>query len=336
MKTRKSRVVAVTIAFALLASMAIAGKSYHKRHRQCEDPIPEDKQAKLLEHFGEKGIDADKNGTLTCEEVKAFMKENRPKGSRHHGHHRECTDPIPEDKQTGLLEHFGEKGIDADKNGTLTCEEVKAFMKENRPKGSRHHGHHWECEDPIPEDKQTKLLEKFGSKGIDADKDGTLTCKELRKFFAKHRSHHSKHEHMMDKCTDPISKDKQTRLLEKFGSKGIDADKDGTLTCKELKKFFAKHRSYHSKHGHMMDKCTDPISKDKQTRLLEKFGSKGIDADKDGTLTCKELKTFFAKHHRGGKDGKTCGSGKSAHHGKKGKPDANKEKSSCSGEKKGK
>ena len=39
------------------------------------------------------------------------------------------------------------------------------------------------CEDPIPDEIQTMLLERFGDDGIDADADGTLTCEEINAFF---------------------------------------------------------------------------------------------------------------------------------------------------------
>ncbi len=40
---------------------------------------------------------------------------------------------------------------------------------------------------------------------------------------------------------------------------------------------------------------TEPISAAKQTKLLDKFGDQGIDADGDGVLTHEEVKTFFAE-----------------------------------------
>lgn len=42
-----------------------------------------------------------------------------------------------------------------------------------------------EGDTPIPEGKQTKLLEKFGDQGIDANDDGTLTQDEVHAFFAE-------------------------------------------------------------------------------------------------------------------------------------------------------
>ena len=82
MKKVKVILIAGTIvALSLLVLTAQAGKGWNTE-RKCEDPIPQEKQTKLLEKFGEKGIDADQNGTLTCEETKAFF------GKRHHGDNR--------------------------------------------------------------------------------------------------------------------------------------------------------------------------------------------------------------------------------------------------------
>ncbi len=43
---------------------------------RADKPIPEKKQTKLLEQFGDDGIDADGDGVLTREEVTTFFKEN--------------------------------------------------------------------------------------------------------------------------------------------------------------------------------------------------------------------------------------------------------------------
>ncbi len=65
------------------------------------------------------------------------------------------------------------------------------------------------------------------------------------------------------------------------------------------------------------DETDRPIVCDRQTRLLERFGDQGIDADGDGTLTRDEVHAFFADRHpdcTSGKPGKKgCG-----HHGMKG------------------
>jgi len=145
-------------------------------------------QARLLKDFGEKGIDANKDGTLTCDEIKAFFDANpslRPPPPPPQGP-PPCADPIPADMQARLLKDFGEKGIDANKDDTLTCDEIKAFFDANpslRPPPPPPPQGPPPCADPIPADMQARLLKDFGEKGIDANKDGTLTCDEIKAFF---------------------------------------------------------------------------------------------------------------------------------------------------------
>ncbi len=178
----------------------------HGGHRPpCEDPIPDDMQAGLLERHGSDGIDADGNGVLTCEEVEAFFAANPPPGPRHGGQRPPCEDPIPDDMQAGLLERHGSDGIDADGNGVLTCEEVEAFFAENPPPGPRHGGERPQCEDPIPDDMQAGLLERHGSDGIDGDGDGVLKCEEVEAFFAENPPPGPRHGGQHPPCEDPIS-----------------------------------------------------------------------------------------------------------------------------------
>jgi hypothetical protein len=159
-----------------------------------------------------------------------------------------CSDPIPTQMQTRLLEKFANQGIDASGDGTLTCDEIKAFFEANPD--LRPHGHGPggppPCSDPIPAQMQTRLLEKFGEQGIDANGDGTLTCDEIKSFFQANpdlRPHGPGGPPMHGPfgpppCSDPIPTQMQTRLLEEFGAQGIDANGDGTLTCDEIKAFF--------------------------------------------------------------------------------------------------
>ena len=65
-----------TMAFSLMsAGAAIADDKPSK-------PIPEDRQAELLREYGDEGIDANGDGTLTRDEVRAFFAERR-KQARH-------------------------------------------------------------------------------------------------------------------------------------------------------------------------------------------------------------------------------------------------------------
>ena len=118
--------VAIPVVVALLAGVALADQGHRGGPGPCTDPIPADKQAKLLEKFGDQGIDANKDGILTCDEVKAFFKTNPQLGPWRRGGFGPCADPIPDERQAMLLKKFGDKGIDANKDGKLTCEEVKA------------------------------------------------------------------------------------------------------------------------------------------------------------------------------------------------------------------
>jgi hypothetical protein len=102
----------------------------------CRDPMADDLQAKLLNDFGDKGIDANGDGTLTCDEVKAFFDANPSLRPPRPGGPPPCRDPMPDDLQAKLLNDFGDKGIDANGDGTLTCDEVKAFFDANPPPGS--------------------------------------------------------------------------------------------------------------------------------------------------------------------------------------------------------
>ena len=84
-------------ALALSASFAIAGMGHRGHEGSCVDPIPQNRQAQLLERFGERGIDANGDGVLTCEEVNAFFQANPPPmGPGHCG-------PRPEDRKSTRL-----------------------------------------------------------------------------------------------------------------------------------------------------------------------------------------------------------------------------------------
>jgi hypothetical protein len=245
--------VAGAVGLAFLANTVLAERGPHGQRGRCADPIPQDRQTKLLEQFGDKGIDANKDGSLTCDEVKAFFQANPQLAPWRHGRGpggppRECTDPIPQEGQARLLGHFADKGIDTNKDGTLTCEEVKAFFQANPQLAPSRHGRGpggppRECADPIPQERQAQLLEHFGDKGIDANKDGTLTCDEVKAFFQANPQlapgpHGRGPGGPPPVCADPIPQERQAKLLEHFGDKGIDANKDSGLTCDEVKAFF--------------------------------------------------------------------------------------------------
>jgi len=181
-RTFVTRALAIPVVAFLAANAFAAENSQQNGPPPCTDPIPSAKQARLLKRFGEKGIDANRDGTLTCSEVNAFFQAN-PQLKPHHARAEECTDPIPAGKQAKLLKQFGDKGIDANKDNALICAEVNAFFQSNPQLKSRHEKFE-DCTDPMPANKQAKMMKRFGSKGIDANKDGVLTCDEVKAFYA--------------------------------------------------------------------------------------------------------------------------------------------------------
>jgi len=215
---------------------------------RCADPMPADLQAKLLNDFGDKGIDANGDGTLTCAEVKAFFDANPSLRPPRPGGPPPCRDPMPADLQAKLLNDFGDKGIDANGDGTLTCAEVKAFFDANPSLRPPRPGGPPPCTDPMPADLQAKLLNDFGDKGIDANGDGTLTCDEVKAFFQANPQLRPRHGGP-GQCTDPIPAQRQAKLLNDFGDKGIDANGDGALTCDEVKAFFQANPQLRPRHG---------------------------------------------------------------------------------------
>src|SRR3989304_7860838 len=112
---------AVLAAGVLLVAIAQAEKG-HRNVRgggppPCADPIPAEMQAKLLKDFGGKGIDANSDGALTCDEVKTFFDANPLLRPHPPCGPPPCADPIPAEMQAMLLKDFGGKGIDANKDG---------------------------------------------------------------------------------------------------------------------------------------------------------------------------------------------------------------------------
>jgi hypothetical protein len=153
---------------------------------------------------GDKGIDANKDSTLLCSEVNAFFQANPQLKPRREGKSEECTDPISAGKQAKLLKQHGDQGIDANKDGALTCTEVNAFFQANpQLKSRREHDRTQNCTDPIPSEKQARMLKRFGDKGIDANKDGTLTCDEMKAFYdARAAERNAKTEQQTDHHAD--------------------------------------------------------------------------------------------------------------------------------------
>ena len=154
------------------------------------EPILAAKHAKLLESFGDQGIDADSDGVLIHEEIKAFfaakhghgearktgcmegkhhgMKECCPGGMKEGTHHgimgRMEYGKMADEQRAKMLEHH--PAADTDSDGVFSEAEFEAFraqrMEERRAMVMEHH----------PE--------------ADTDGDGTLSEDEMRVFVDEH------------------------------------------------------------------------------------------------------------------------------------------------------
>ena len=99
MRMRMSMLVVATTALSVVFVGVVLAAG------EPTEPIPAAKQAKLLEKFGDQGIDADSDGVLTHEEVKAFFVQK-------HGDGKAGKHGCGEGKHHGMKEgkHHGMKG----------------------------------------------------------------------------------------------------------------------------------------------------------------------------------------------------------------------------------
>ncbi|MGD2110355.1 MAG: hypothetical protein PVI86_13320 [Phycisphaerae bacterium] len=257
MNTVKTRVLG-GVALVLLAGVGVARAG----EVQPLPPLAEEHQALLMERFGDDGIDADGDGTVTHEEARAFFMERHgdvdahpgfgpgahrfgPCGGKAHGaggfhrlgrtlHHlRVLEAATPPEHFT--IERHGEADLDED--GELSDEEWQAFAAARR------------------EEILARMAERIPD--ADVDEDGTLSADEL----------------------DVITLEFLARLLERHPD--ADADGDGMLSEEEARAFhearFEEHRAI----------------------ILERHPE--ADLDGDGTLSNSELHEFLAdRPGRGG------------------------------------
>ncbi|HET9652989.1 MAG TPA: EF-hand domain-containing protein, partial [Usitatibacter sp.] len=148
-----------------------------------------------------------------------------------------------------ISQHFDE--IDADHNGFITFEELRAYMASHR------HGHGGffkkldkDGDGRISRDEAAaapRLAQHFDA--IDADPDGFLTRDELE---AAHRARAEAHFRKIDTDGDgrislAEAQANAPRLARNFDR--IDANHDGFLTREELKAAFAAHHPGHGSPG---------------------------------------------------------------------------------------
>ncbi len=208
-------------------------------------PVPEDKQAKLMEKFGDQGIDADEDGTLTQDEVHAFFAENHGKGhgkadcdgtqarkGHGHGHDKDCMHGKQGKGRRGMRGHGG-KGMGM-RGGAPLMGVGRALHRLNA----------LAAEAPPAEFDLEKHAE------ADADENGELSAAEWTAFATEKR-------------TEVLS-----RLAKRFPD--ADADEDGTINDAELESLTDKFL------GHVLERHPE------------------ADTSEDGALSMEELEAFHA------------------------------------------
>ena len=244
-------------------------------------------------------------------------------------------DPIPAARQVKLLERFGDDGIDANGDGSLTHEEVRTFLEENfgdertprcqraerGPRGKGHRGmrgkHMGAGKGPGEQLggllKRLELLasdtppaefdlERFP--GADADGDGVLSNDEWKAFAAKARERMltGLARRMPEADTDgngviddaelaAIKDEMRARVLERHPE--ADTDGDGTLSDAELDAL----------HAEQLEK--------RAARILEL--NPEADLDGDGVLSKEEARQARKDRPRDG-HGRKPREGRGKHH----------------------
>lgn len=250
---------------------------------KADGTIPAEKQARLLEQFGDQGIDADGDGTLTRDEVRAFFADRRgpgpgerpgwcgrggdgPFGKRgfgkgfHHGrkgpggfalellHKLEWLDP-QQAPEGSIIEQ--RPGLDTDGDGQLSTEEWAAHVAQKRAQ------------------LLARLIRQWP--GVDQDGDGQISDPELQEFK-----------------TQQEAKVRQ-RIVANHPE--ADSDGDGALSDAEFKAFRAERVA------------------ERRLRMLTRHPE--ADTDGDGVLSDEEVDAFrgtlpprkFGRHgFRGGPD----------------------------------
>ena len=218
--------------------------------------------------------------------------------------------PIPEEKQTQLLEQFGDDGIDADSDGVLTQGEVSKFFRENpdlrrtRQEGLRRGGRkggglafgilgQLDKLDPekVPDN---DILENRPR--LDTNGDGQLSADEWAAHVEKRRAQ------LLDK-------------LLKIAPE-IDADGDEQVSDQELKVFKAAKEAEHrarmlKRHpeadldgnGELSKEEFEAFQAQLKAERLQKLLERApeLDTDGDGVLSEEEARAF--DRGRRGRDG---------------------------------
>jgi len=292
-----------------------------------DKPIPQQRQAQLLEQFGEQGIDANGDGVLTRAEVRAFRRgkglgrtegagEDRGGRGLHGpheggfgpggrlGHMLRALDKLQQETPPAwfTLERFPEADVGGD--GQLDAGDWRSFAEAHRAKVIEH------LITIAPE--------------ADADADGELSQAELDALKATHlarvREQVLAHHPDADADSDGVLSDteleavaaaRRVQILERHPE--ADSDGDGVLSEDEADMLmFARHRGGRGPEGQKLGRrdCPHGGFPPSPEQILQRHPE--ADTDGDGTLSDAEVQAFLASCPRGpghGPSGHGCGSG---------------------------
>ncbi|MCP4249920.1 MAG: hypothetical protein GY778_22990 [bacterium] len=276
-KTTAGLMVALVITLAWTGSARAEG----------DEPISQEKQQKLLDKFGDQGIDANGDGVLTRDEVVDFLAEKATETKGRKG------------KRKGPRSERGERELRSRKGGEGRREHAGLWgpgRREGAVDGLLRRLEQLEAETP-PED-----FDLSRSPDADADGNGELSTEEWAAFATK----------------------AQERLLDRLArmEPEADANEDGKIDEDELAKFKAQRQEEIRAHvlenypeadtdgdGKLSDEELEAHRRsradDRRTKLLERYPE--ADTDGDGELSDEEARAFMkdkmGERRRGGRRG---------------------------------
>ncbi len=245
----------------------------------ADKPIHEKKQTKLLEQFGDDGIDADGDGVLTRDEVSKFFEENPD------------LRPARQEGLRGGVHKGGDRGAFGRGRGG-------DFERGDRPgrraRGGSIHGILQELDKLNPEEVPgNDILERRPR--LDADDDGQLSADEWAAFVEKRRG----------------------QLLAKLLvlAPEIDTDGDEEVSDEELQVFKAAKEAEHrarilERHpetdldgnGELSDEEFEAFKTQQQTERLERLLERHPEADTNGDGVLSEEEARSIDRGRRGRD----------------------------------
>ena len=242
MKNWLSIVVGATMAFSLMSAGAAIADD------EPSEPIPEDRQAQFLKQYGDEGIDANGDGTLTRDEVRTFFAEKRKQGR---GFRRDRGQRGPGgslDAMVNLLRTLEMFSGDSPPEGF----DVSRVRQADRNDDGELSEREWAA---FAAPKRERLLARLAKlePEADADKDGEISESELaalkseirKRFLAEHPDTDTNGDGTL---SEDELKAYQTRQVEERRAQILernpeaDLDGDGELSEEEARVFRATRR----------------------------------------------------------------------------------------------